>query len=346
MTTFYIVRHCEAEGNIQKRMHGTFDSDITAKGKQQLEYLKKRMENVNIDAIYSSPLSRAYKTAKVISDNHNLPIITDIRLCERAIGKFEDCTWHQLKQLYPKEFYDWRQDLPNYVIEGGESEKMSVARFKDILFDIAKNYDGKTVLIASHSMVMKSLFESLFGKELPYSDNTAVSKLKISSQTKEIQAEFLNDNSHLPEGLSSLGKEIWWKSSGNLDSYSIVYEYGYNSFTSSIFGKTEQKEFINKNIISGKLYTGEYIGAAVYEISGKKCEMLYLHMLPQFQKLGYATQILGQIQINSRIVGAEQIVIKNEDPSIEFLAFSRKNSLQAVGNEYLKGVSPKRVLSI
>ena len=42
MTRIYIVRHCEAIGNVTKLFQGTSDFDITEIGEKQLEYLKKR----------------------------------------------------------------------------------------------------------------------------------------------------------------------------------------------------------------------------------------------------------------------------------------------------------------
>ena len=46
MTTVYIIRHAEAEGNLYRRVHGWYDSKLTEQGMMQVEALKKRFENV------------------------------------------------------------------------------------------------------------------------------------------------------------------------------------------------------------------------------------------------------------------------------------------------------------
>jgi probable phosphoglycerate mutase len=61
MTRLYLVRHAEASGNIEKKFHGHFDSDLTKNGYAQLEYLSKRFIDIDIDVCYSSDLQRAKK---------------------------------------------------------------------------------------------------------------------------------------------------------------------------------------------------------------------------------------------------------------------------------------------
>lgn len=61
MTKIYIVRHCEAMGNIKRLFQGSSDFDITEFGAEQLEYLKIRFKNIPLDKVYTSPLIRAKK---------------------------------------------------------------------------------------------------------------------------------------------------------------------------------------------------------------------------------------------------------------------------------------------
>ena len=59
MTTVYLIRHAEAEGNLYRIAHGQYDGLITDRGYQQLRVLKKRFDGVPIDAVYSSDLFRS-----------------------------------------------------------------------------------------------------------------------------------------------------------------------------------------------------------------------------------------------------------------------------------------------
>ena len=68
MTRIYLVRHAQAEGNLYRRAHGSYDSLITPQGYAQIEALKKRFESVHVDVVYTSPRYRARTTAAAISN--------------------------------------------------------------------------------------------------------------------------------------------------------------------------------------------------------------------------------------------------------------------------------------
>ena len=51
MTTVYLIRHAEAEGNVYRRCHGQYDSLLTPRAYEQLPCLAKRFEGVPLDAV-------------------------------------------------------------------------------------------------------------------------------------------------------------------------------------------------------------------------------------------------------------------------------------------------------
>ena len=83
----YIVRHGETDWNKNKMMQGNTDVPLNQNGINQALNISKFLEDKTIDVCYSSPLSRAYETAKLITNNGN--IIIDKRLEERELGEFE-----------------------------------------------------------------------------------------------------------------------------------------------------------------------------------------------------------------------------------------------------------------
>lgn len=74
LTTIYLVRHCEAMGNINRIFQGHTDEEISDNGRLQLEKLAERFRDIHLDALYSSPLKRAYRTAEAVNRYHQLPI--------------------------------------------------------------------------------------------------------------------------------------------------------------------------------------------------------------------------------------------------------------------------------
>ena len=70
MTTVYIIRHAEAEGNVYRRCHGQYDGLLTPRAYEQLPCLAKRFADVPLDAVYASDLFRARTTAKAVAESH------------------------------------------------------------------------------------------------------------------------------------------------------------------------------------------------------------------------------------------------------------------------------------
>ena len=64
MTKIILVRHCQAEGNEKRFFQGRINTEITEKGKRQIEATVNKLKDEPIDVVYSSPLKRAFFTAK------------------------------------------------------------------------------------------------------------------------------------------------------------------------------------------------------------------------------------------------------------------------------------------
>ena len=86
MTTIYLIRHAEAEGNLYRRVHGWYDSLITENGYRQIAALEERFRDIHIDAVYSSDLFRTRTTARAIYRSKNLPLRTHPGLRELNLG--------------------------------------------------------------------------------------------------------------------------------------------------------------------------------------------------------------------------------------------------------------------
>ena len=67
-----LVRHAECQGNIENRLSGITDFELTKNGKEQIQHLGLELKNERIDIIYSSPLKRAIETAQAIAKYCNI----------------------------------------------------------------------------------------------------------------------------------------------------------------------------------------------------------------------------------------------------------------------------------
>ncbi len=215
VTTIYLVRHCEARGNIDREFHGSFDSDITEGGKEQLRRLSERFRDIPIDALYSSPLKRAHLTAQAINRHHGLPIAFDDRLKELCGGLWERNLWAELPTLFPESSEAWGNRPHEFEAPEGETMRELYNRMREALCDIAAANEGKTIAVASHGCAIRNaLCWALTGditrlSDIPWCDNTAVSVFRF--EDGDVTVPLYNDSSHLDAETSTLEKQNWWR---------------------------------------------------------------------------------------------------------------------------------------
>ena len=200
MTNIYMVRHCEAMGNVKRLFQGSTDLDISETGEKQLEYLKRRFEEIKLDRVYTSPLIRAYKTALAIIGERNLkPEIND-GLREMSGGIVEGKPFKEAFNAEPGLADAWDNHPQDFAPEGGEPMRHAYERIWNTVKRIAAENDGKTVACATHGGVMRCLHcRLLLGdinrlSEMGWSDNTAVTLLRFNKDNK-VEVVFYNDSS-------------------------------------------------------------------------------------------------------------------------------------------------------
>lgn len=203
MTYIYLVRHCEAIGNHKRLFQGSTDCDISEIGAKQLEYLKERFKDIKLDAVYSSPLLRAQKTAQVIAFGKGLEIITRKNLTELDGGVVEGKPFAEAFSAIPSLADAWNYHPQDFAPEGGEAMRDAYVRIYDEIIALASMNRGKTIALASHGGVLRCLTcRILYNditrlRDVPWHENTSVTLIKIDNDNK-IGIEFFNDHSHVP----------------------------------------------------------------------------------------------------------------------------------------------------
>lgn len=206
MTKIYIVRHCEAMGNVMRLFQGSSDMDISETGEKQLQYLKKRFETIPLDAVYTSPLTRAKKTALAVIGNRDLKSTDEKGLIELDGGIVEGKPFIETFNSIPGLADTWDNHPEDFAPEGGEKMRDAYERIWNTVKKIAADNSGKTVACTTHGGVTRCLLCRLLKgninklSEMPWSENTAVSLIEFDDALNP-KVVFYNDVSHLPDNL-------------------------------------------------------------------------------------------------------------------------------------------------
>lgn len=215
MTQIYLVRHAEAEGNLYRRIHGHYDSLITDLGYRQIAALAHRFESIHVDAVYSSDLFRTRTTAGAIYKPKGLPLVTRKALWEVSMGVWEDRPWGEVHRTDAQQLAWFNATDARWGVEGGETFQRLRERISTAIRQIARNHPGQTVAVVSHGTAIRNalaVFQGMSIEEsaaLDHSDNTAVSLLEFEGEA--VRVVFHDDNSHLPEEISTFARQKWWK---------------------------------------------------------------------------------------------------------------------------------------
>ncbi len=155
--TIYFVRHGQTDWNVKSIIQGHSDIPLNENGVSQAKKIAEKMTNVKFDAVFSSDLVRAKRTAEIIVLEKKLAIKTTEALRERFFGRFEGKDWRQydreivtLLKKYRKAGYDNKKAIM-------ETDSSMISRVITFLREIAVGYAGKTVLMVSHGGLMRTL---------------------------------------------------------------------------------------------------------------------------------------------------------------------------------------------
>ncbi|WP_082651945.1 histidine phosphatase family protein [Gorillibacterium timonense] len=154
----YVARHGQTEWNSENRVCGITEVQLTDRGIEQAKELSKIIIEKQIDIIISSPLSRAIKTAEIISREICKDILIDNRLIEQNYGVFEGVIRDR------EDFQIAKKHFPSRL-SGGESLLQVAQRIYNLLDEIKEKYIKQNVLIITHGGVCR-IINTYFNEQL------------------------------------------------------------------------------------------------------------------------------------------------------------------------------------
>lgn len=149
-----IIRHGQTGMNQRKALQGRSDAPLDETGIAQARAAAGKLAGIRFDRVYTSPLTRAIQTAKLIAP-YAEPVIEN-RLIEMDYGPYEGC---DLTQLPPEIITFFSDFVHNPAPDGMEQLSAVIARTGSFLEEL-RNVEGN-VLLSAHAISMKGMLEYL-----------------------------------------------------------------------------------------------------------------------------------------------------------------------------------------
>ncbi|GAA0329835.1 phosphoserine phosphatase 1 [Bacillus carboniphilus] len=200
MLRLFVSRHGQTIWNTQKRMQGWKDSPLTDLGIRNAIELGNRLNQVEFQGVYSSPLRRTVDTADLIIRGRQIPIVTDENLREMNMGDWEGQVQEDIKKEDPELFHKFWNKPHLYIPESGEAFIDVQRRALLAIERIQREQHSGNVLVVTHTIVIKSLLayykqigiENLW--DPPFIHDTSLTLIEVDHNGSQIVFE--GDSTH------------------------------------------------------------------------------------------------------------------------------------------------------
>ncbi|MEU9476572.1 histidine phosphatase family protein [Streptomyces sp. NPDC048191] len=184
--TLLLVRHGQTVWHAENRYAGVSDVALTDTGYAQAEALGKWAAAHPVDAVWTSPLSRAIATAEPACRALGLTARREPALRECDFGVVEGHTLAEFAARNPRAADAFRDDPVAHPFPGAEDPRAAAGRGTAALRRIAADRPGGRVLVVAHNTLLRLVLCSLlhiplaeYRRVLPRLGNAAVSEIRV-----------------------------------------------------------------------------------------------------------------------------------------------------------------------
>lgn len=164
--TIFLARHGQSESNLEERISGQADPNLTEKGLRQAQRLAEVLRGIPLTKIVTSTLRRSMETARPTSELHGIPVYPLDAFKEMSFGVLEGQLRGSLNQGLQRLLDQWTQDKLHFRIPGGESLLDVQSRVLPFLSQVLADSPDGTLLIVGHRHTNIVILSALMGWDL------------------------------------------------------------------------------------------------------------------------------------------------------------------------------------
>jgi len=171
VTNIHLVRHGQTNWNLERRIQGQTESTLTDLGSEQALAIGAILKDTAFDSAYASSSIRARDTAQHIvncraPEQKKLDLILDDQLREIFLGAWEGNLYDDIKEQDPVNHDHFFGDPSQFNVPGAETFLQTQERAITALEKIIAQEQGKTILLVSHGVWIKSVLTYLENRPL------------------------------------------------------------------------------------------------------------------------------------------------------------------------------------
>jgi alpha-ribazole phosphatase len=159
----YLIRHGEVEGAADGKLFGRTDAQLSERGILQALRLAEFLSVAQLDAVYSSDLQRAKKTAEIIAKQANLKVEANSSWREIDMGEWEGRTIASLHQETPALVAQVFNDPASFQYPSGEAFSDFILRVQAALDQLLETHRTGEIALVTHGAVCRTILGSVLG---------------------------------------------------------------------------------------------------------------------------------------------------------------------------------------
>ena len=196
----YVLRHGLTTWNHLHKAQGSADIPLALEGLDLARRTGVALKNVKFDICFTSPLTRARQTAKLVLGERDIPVIPDKRIQEIDFGVLEGRIMrvgNSMESDCPEFDLFFQDPLKFPRPQNGESIQDVLERTRDFWIEktTAPSLADKTVLVSSDGCAVRALLQNLYQDAAHFWHGCVPPNCSINLvEVKDKKARFLEED--------------------------------------------------------------------------------------------------------------------------------------------------------
>jgi alpha-ribazole phosphatase len=159
----YLIRHGEIEPAALGKLIGQTDVALSERGVEQARRLAEKLSSVRLDAVYSSDLRRACRTAEIIAEHNQVSAQSSAAWREINMGMWEGRTLSALNDEGPEQVASLFNDPASFEYPSGESFADFTTRIQGALDRLLLTHPNGEIALVAHGGVCRAIIGGVLG---------------------------------------------------------------------------------------------------------------------------------------------------------------------------------------